>query len=194
MRKAQIKRHTNETQVQLTLNIDGSGKTAIQTGVSFFDHMLNLMAVHGLFDLDIQAKGDLDVDFHHTVEDVGICLGQALREALGDARGIQRYASGLLPMDESLCQMAIDISNRPHLTFIADFPKAKVGAFDVELAQEFFVALVNNARITLHVNVLQGTNLHHMMEACFKALGVYLSQALAVNPRKTGVPSTKGVM
>lgn len=194
MRKAQIKRHTNETQVQLTLNIDGSGKTTIQTGVAFFDHMLNLMAVHGLFDLDIQAKGDLDVDFHHTVEDVGICLGQALREALGDARGIQRYASGLLPMDESLCQMAIDISNRPHLTFIADFPKAKVGAFDVELAQEFFVALVNNARITLHVNVLQGTNLHHMMEACFKALGVYLSQALAVNPRKTGVPSTKGVM
>ena len=194
MRQAQIKRHTNETQIQLKLTIEGSGKTSLQTGIPFFDHMLNLMAVHGLFDLDVAAKGDIEVDFHHTVEDVGICLGQAFREALGDAKGIQRYASGLLPMDESLCQMAIDISNRPHLTFIADFPKSKVGSFDVELAQEFFVAFVNNARITLHVQILQGTNLHHMIEACFKAFGVYFSQALAVNPRKIGVPSTKGVM
>ncbi len=193
-RKASINRKTNETDIELTFSIDGTGKSTIATGVAFFDHMLNLMTTHGLFDLHLKAKGDLDVDFHHTVEDVGICLGQAFREALGDAKGIQRFASGLMPMDETLCQVAIDISNRPYLSFVADFPKAKVGAFDVELAEEFFRAFVNNARINLHIELKSGTNLHHMIEACFKGLGVFLDQASVINPRKKGIPSTKGAL
>lgn len=194
MRQSKIERKTNETHVQLTLKLDGNGTHKIHTGIPFFDHMLTLLTVHGIFDLDLNVKGDIEVDFHHTVEDVGICLGQALREALGEAKGIQRYASGFLPMDESLCQVALDISNRPHLTFIGEFPKTKVGQFDVELAEEFFRAFVNNARVTLHMQLVQGGNSHHMIEACFKALGVYLSEAVALNPRKTGVPSTKGML
>jgi len=193
-RKASIKRKTNETDISLQLNLDGTGKRSINTGVGFFDHMLDLMAAHGLFDLTIKAKGDLHIDAHHTVEDIGICLGQAFREALGDSKGIRRYASGFLPMDEALCQCAIDVSNRPVLVFNAPFPKAALGSFDLELVQEFFQAFTTHARITLHVDVLRGTNTHHMAEACFKALGVYLKEAVEIDPRKKTVPSTKGVL
>lgn len=194
MRKAHIKRNTNETKVDLKFEIDGRGEGSIMTGIPFFDHMLDLFNHHGLFNLQLKVDGDIEVDYHHTVEDVGICLGQAFREALGDAKGITRYASGLTPMDEALCQMAIDISNRPHLSFDCDFPKTKVGTFDMELAEEFFHAFVNNARITLHIHVIRGRNLHHMIEACFKAFGFYLDKASQLDPRKGNVPSTKGVL
>lgn len=193
-RTASIKRKTNETDVSLKLNLDGQGKGSLKTGVAFFDHMLDLFRHHGLFDLDLQVKGDLEVDFHHTVEDVGICLGQAVREALGDAKGISRYSSGLIPMDETLCQMALDISNRPHLTFDCAFPKTKVGQFDVELTEEFFRAFVSHARVTLHIKLLAGSNLHHMIEGCFKAFGVMLDKATRLDPRKASVPSTKGTL
>lgn len=193
-RKASIKRHTNETKIDLSLCIDGSGKSEIQTGIGFFDHMLNLWTHHGLFDLSLSVDGDLEVDFHHTVEDVGIALGQAFREAIGDAKGITRYASGLTPMDEALCQVAIDYSNRPYLAFENHLPKTKVGEFDVELTEEFLRAFVNNARITLHVDILKGTNLHHIIEAVFKGLGRELDKVSQKDPRKKDVPSTKGVL
>lgn len=196
MRKRQktIKRHTNETRISLTFTIDGSGSGTISTGIAFFDHMLDLFRHHGLFDLELSVDGDLEIDGHHTVEDVGICLGRALREALGDAKGIMRYASGIIPMDEALCQVAIDISNRPTLVFNCDMPKSTLGSFDVELAEEFFKAFVTNAGITLHIDMLRGSNLHHMIEAMFKALGQILDRATQIDPRKSNIPSTKGVL
>jgi imidazoleglycerol-phosphate dehydratase len=194
VRKSTIDRKTKETSVSLSLAVDGSGKADISTGIGFFDHMLDLFTHHGLFDLSLAVKGDLEVDYHHTVEDIGICLGQAFREAIGDARGIERYASGYLPMDEALCRIAIDISNRPHLDFNCDLPKTKVGTFDVELTEEFFRAFVNNSRITMHIDILRGTNLHHIIEAVFKGFGFFLKKASLKDPKKPNVPSTKGVL
>lgn len=193
-REAQVKRKTTETNIQLTWDLDGTGKAQIQTGIAFLDHMLQLFALHGLFDLKITARGDLDVDYHHTVEDVGICLGTAFKEALGSGQGITRYASGLIPMDESLCQMAIDISNRPYFSFSNPFACEKVGGFDLELIKEFFIAFVNNAKITLHISILSGENSHHIAESCFKAFGVLLDEATQLDKRKKRIPSTKGVL
>ena len=190
-----ITRKTNETDVALELNLDGTGQSTLATGIPFFDHMLDLFTRHGSFDLSLQVKGDLEVDFHHTVEDVGICLGQAFRHAVGDAKGIRRYALGLIPMDEALCQLAVDISNRPFVHFDVPLPKSKVGEFDVELMEEFIRAFASHARLTLHIKQSTGTNLHHILESCFKALGIVLSDAVAIDPRKAGqVPSTKGVL
>ena len=193
-REHDIERETNETAIYLSLNVDGKGESSINTGIGFFNHMLELFSKHGLFDLTVKVKGDLDVDFHHTVEDVGICLGQAFHAALGDNKGITRYASVTVPMDEALCQCAIDISNRPHLSFSHTLTQEKVGTFDSELIDEFFQAFVNNARITLHLNLLAGSNTHHKIEACFKALGLCLDMATQLNPRKPGIPSTKGLL
>lgn len=193
-RSSKITRNTNETQIELSFTLDGDGNSNISTGIGFFDHMLTLFTKHGLFDLTLKVNGDLQVDFHHTVEDVGICLGQAFREALGDCAGIHRYASGAIPMDEALCDLAVDISGRPHLTFIHDIPPTKVGELDMELTEEFFHALINNARITAHMQLVRGRNLHHCAEACFKAMGQILDRATQIDPRKTGVPSTKGVL
>ncbi len=191
-RTATITRDTKETSVSLEINLDGSGKSSIDTGIPFFNHMLELLTYHSEFDISIQSKGDIDVDFHHTVEDIGICLGQCFKEALKDGKGIARYASGLIPMDEALCQIAIDISNRPHLNFNCNFPKTKVGSFDIELAEEFFNAFCTNARITLHISLLSGTNLHHMIEACFKAFGIHLNKATSIQTNR--IPSTKGLL
>ncbi len=193
-RLATISRNTKETQVSLDLNLDGTGISSIQTGIGFFDHMLDLFTHHGLFDLKVVMNGDLNIDGHHSVEDVGIALGTAFRQALGDARGIVRYASGLTPMDEALAQVAIDVSNRPYLYFNCDLPKTTLGGFDVELTHEFFNAFVNNARITLHIDVIRGTNLHHIIEACFKGFGRLLGQSVQINPRQSAVPSTKGIL
>jgi len=193
-RSGSITRRTNETEIDLEFTIDGSGNAQIDSGVPFFDHMLDLFTKHGLFDLKLDMKGDTEIDYHHSVEDAGICLGEAFREALGDAEKINRYASQLVPMDEALCQIAIDISNRPTFVLNYDFPKTKVGNFDVELVEEFFTAFVNNARITLHISVLSGRNLHHIIEACFKAFGIVLDKATQLDQRKEGVPSTKGIL
>jgi len=193
-RRSTVNRETNETKVELALNIDGDGSSTINTGIPFFDHMLDLFSKHGLFDLNLVVKGDLEVDYHHTVEDIGICLGNAFREALGDAKSINRYASGSIPMDESLCTIAVDISGRAYLSFNADIKPAKVGEFDVELTKEFFNALVSNARITLHLDLVRGENSHHIIESCFKGLGVVLDRATSLDTRKTGVPSTKGIL
>lgn len=178
----------------MTFGLDGDGTSSIHTGIPFFDHMLDLFTTHGLFNLDLRVKGDLAVDFHHSVEDVGICLGQAFRENIQDAKGIARFASGLIPMDESLCQIAIDVSNRPYLHFQANYPQSKVGTFDVELIEEFFRAFTNNAKISLHINLLTGQNAHHLIESCFKGFGVCLDQATIIDPRKKNIPSTKGVL
>jgi imidazoleglycerol-phosphate dehydratase len=194
-RTAKISRKTAETSIDLNINLDGSGKSTINTGLGFFDHMLTLFSKHGLFDLTVKVKGDLHVDGHHTVEDVGICLGQAFSQALGDFKGIKRYASALIPMDETLCQIAVDISNRPYLVFKADFPKSKIGDFDAELVEEFFRAFTFNAKLNLHITLVHGDNLHHGAEACFKALAVALDQASSIDPRKKdSIPSTKGVL
>ena len=193
-RSHSISRQTNETNISLKLTIDGTGTSSINTGIGFFNHMLDLFAKHGLFDLDITVKGDLDVDFHHSVEDVGICLGQAFYEALGDNTGISRYADVVIPMDEALCQCAIDISNRPHLSLTHTFANERVGQFDSELIDEFFQAFVNNARLALHLNLLAGQNTHHKIESCFKAFGICLDKATQLDPRRPGIPSTKGVL
>ncbi|CAM3903186.1 imidazoleglycerol-phosphate dehydratase HisB [Mesobacillus zeae] len=189
-----VRRKTNETKVELIFGIDGEGKADLETGVPFLSHMLDLFAKHGQFDLAVVAKGDIEVDDHHTVEDIGICLGQALREALGDKKGIKRYGSALVPMDEALAQVAIDLSNRPHLEMRADFPAAKVGTFDTELVHEFLWKLALEARMNLHIIVHYGKNTHHMIEAVFKALGRALDEAAAIDPRIKGVPSSKGVL
>jgi len=193
-RTAQVSRTTKETQISLDLSLDGTGIGKITTGIGFFDHMLDLFTHHGLFDLTVTMTGDLGVDGHHSVEDVGIALGTAFRNALGDGRGIVRYASGLTPMDETLVQVAIDISNRPHLSFNCPLPKASLGGFDVELTEEFFNAFVTNARISLHIDVIRGSNLHHLIEACFKGFGRLLGQAVQLNPRQPAIPSTKGIL
>ncbi|ABQ28200.1 imidazoleglycerol-phosphate dehydratase HisB [Geotalea uraniireducens] len=191
-RKAVIERITKETQIKLSLNIDGSGEARVCTSVPFLDHMLNLFARHGLFDLEVEAKGDIDIDFHHTVEDIGIVLGEALKQALGDKQGIRRYGQATVPMDETLASVAVDLSGRPYLVYNVRLPKVKIGEFDVELAREFFQALTNNLAANLHINVMYGDNVHHILEACFKALARALDQATQQDPRIAGVMSTKG--
>ena len=187
-----IVRTTKETDINLTLNLDGTGKTNIHTGVGFFDHMLDGFARHGLFDLDLQVVGDLHVDCHHTVEDVGIVLGQAILKALGDKKGIKRYGSFLLPMDETLAMCAIDLSGRPYLNFQADFPTGKLDDFDTEMFREFFYALSYSAAMNLHLKILEPGNAHHMAEALLKALGKALDVATMEEPRMKDVWSTKG--
>ncbi|MBO5269575.1 MAG: imidazoleglycerol-phosphate dehydratase HisB [Clostridia bacterium] len=193
MRTSEIKRTTKETDIALSLCLDGTGKTEIRTGVGFLDHMLTLFASHGRFDLSVCCTGDVNVDDHHSVEDVGICLGQALREALGDCRGITRYGSMLLPMDEALVQCVLDISGRGCLVYHAEIPSQKVGTFDTELVEEFFLALVRSAGLTLHIRQLDGRNSHHIIEAMFKAFGRALSAAVKIDEsRRDEIPSTKG--
>ncbi|MCX7934702.1 MAG: imidazoleglycerol-phosphate dehydratase HisB [Planctomycetota bacterium] len=193
-RDAAIKRTTKETEISLSLTLEGKGEGRIATGIGFFDHMLALLCRHAIFDMTIDAKGDREVDDHHTVEDVGICLGQALAQALGDKRGIARYGSICLPMDEALAQVAIDLSGRPCLVWRADLPAGKVGDFDICLAAEFFRALCNHAGMCLHVLLLAGTDPHHSLEAIFKAVGRALRDAVSRDAREPGVPSTKGVL
>ena len=195
MRKAAVQRKTKETDVAVEIDLDGSGASSISTGIGFFDHMLDLLARHSRIDMRIEAKGDLHIDHHHTTEDVGIALGQAVRQALGDMKGITRYASVHMPMDEALTRVALDISGRPFLVFKAQFGRDKVGAFDTELVQEWFQAFAMNAGITLHVEVLSGTNDHHIAESCFKGLARALRAAFAIDPRAAGeIPSTKGTL
>jgi imidazoleglycerol-phosphate dehydratase len=192
-RKAIIKRKTKETDITLELNLDGSGAHRVSTTIPFMDHMLSLMAKHGLMDLKLKAKGDTDVDFHHTVEDVGIVLGQALKKALGNMKGIRRYGAASVPMDEALAQASLDISGRPFLVYNAALNKrSRIKNFDADLVEDFLHAFVTNAGVTLHVNVPYGRNNHHMLEAAFKAMGRALSEAVELNPRVKGVPSTKG--
>jgi imidazoleglycerol-phosphate dehydratase len=193
-RSAQIARQTKETDVQLTLTLDGTGAGERATGVGFLDHMLDLLARHGRLDLDVQVKGDLDTGSHHTVEDTGICLGQALDAALGDRRGIARYGQAIVPMDEALATCAIDVSGRPFCRWSAELPPGAIAGFDHEEAEEFFRAVASAAKLTLHVRVDAGSNAHHMIEAAFKAFARALRAAVAVDPTETGVPSTKGTL
>ncbi len=193
-RKSIKERATGETDVKLELILDGSTTYANKTGVGFFDHMLDLLARHAGFGLVVQAKGDTETGAHHTVEDVGIVLGQALDEALGDRAGIRRYGSALVPMDEALAECAIDISGRPHCVVRADLPKASIAGFETELAEEFFNAVANAAKLTLHVEVRYGSNVHHMIEAAFKAFARALRVAVSIDPAESGVPSTKGTL
>lgn len=195
MRSATVKRDTSETQIGLTLDLDGTGKADIATGIGFLDHMLTLLARHSLIDMEIKARGDLEVDDHHTAEDVGIALGQAFRQALGDKKGVTRYADCLMPMDETLTRIAVDISGRPFLVFRTAFPTQKIGTFDSELVREWFQAFAMNAGLTLHVETLYGANSHHIAESCFKGLARVLRQAVAIDPRtRDRVPSTKGTL
>ncbi len=195
MRSAEIKRKTSETDITLSLNLDGTGKSSIQTGVGFMDHMLTLFARHGRFDLDVICQGDTMVDDHHSVEDIGIVLGAALAQALSDKRGVKRYGSMLLPMDEALVLCSLDLSGRSCLRFTAQIPSQKIGAFDTELVEEFFLAVTRSAGMTLHMRMLDGTNSHHIVEAMFKAFGRALGEAVSIDDRLGGeIPSTKGVL
>lgn len=195
MRKAAVKRTTKETDIAVALDLDGEGRATVATGIGFLDHMLDLLARHARIDLDVQAKGDLHIDHHHTTEDVGIAIGQAVKQALGDLKGITRYADVHVPMDEALTRVAIDISGRPFLVFRVAFGRDKVGTFDTELVQEWFQAFAMNAGITLHVETLYGSNDHHISESCFKGLARALRTAAAIDPRAKGeVPSTKGTL
>lgn len=195
MRNASLSRKTRETDIKVEVTLDGSGKSEISTGVGFFDHMLDQIARHSLIDLKIQAKGDLHIDFHHTVEDVGIALGQAIRQALGDMKGITRYADVHLPMDETLTRVAMDISGRAFLVFRTEFHTPKIGEFDTQLVREFFQAFAMNAGLTLHVETLYGVNDHHISESCFKGLARALRIAVSIDERQSGrVPSTKGTL
>jgi imidazoleglycerol-phosphate dehydratase len=193
MRTAEVTRNTNETQITVKLNLDGTGKANLSTGLGFFDHMLDQIARHGLIDLDVQAKGDLHIDGHHTVEDVGITIGQALAKAIGDKKGIKRYGHAYVPLDEALSRVVIDLSGRPGLIWNVDFVRSMIGDFDVDLAHEFFQGLVNHAFITLHVDNLAGLNAHHQCETVFKAFARALRMACEADPRMADViPSTKG--
>jgi imidazoleglycerol-phosphate dehydratase len=195
MRRADIQRKTSETEIELRLDLDGSGSYDNQTGVGFFDHMLDQLARHALMDLYVRCSGDLHVDDHHSVEDVGIALGQALSQAMGDKRGIRRYGACLLPMDDALVRAALDLSGRPFLVWNVPFPTAKIGSFDTELVREFFQALSTHGGITLHIDMLHGLNSHHIAEAAFKAVARALRDALEIDPRKSdAVPSTKGAL
>jgi imidazoleglycerol-phosphate dehydratase len=195
MRSAGVTRKTKETEIVVELQLDGEGKADIHTGIGFFDHMLDQIARHSLINLTVKAKGDLHIDQHHTVEDVGIALGQALTKALGDKRGIVRYADCLLPMDEALTRVALDLSGRPFLVFKVNFPSGKIGAFDTELVREFFQALAVHAQVTLHVETLYGANSHHIAESCFKGAARALGAAIAIDPRQAErIPSTKGAL
>jgi imidazoleglycerol-phosphate dehydratase len=194
-RQAEITRKTKETDISVKITVDGTGASRISTGIGFFDHMLDQLSRHSLMDIEIEAKGDLHIDQHHTVEDVGIALGQALRKALGDLRGIVRYADVHLPMDETLTRVAVDISGRPFLVFRTEFQRDRIGEFDVELVREFFQAFAQNAAITLHIETLYGINSHHIAETCFKGVARALGLALAVDPRQRDrIPSTKGAL
>ena len=194
-RRAEISRETSETAITVALGLDGEGRADIATGIGFLDHMLTALARHGLFDLKVRAKGDLHIDFHHTTEDVGIVIGQCLRQALGDKRGIRRYGAAVIPMDEALAEAAVDISGRPFLAWSVTFAQPKIGEMDTELFEEFFRALAFNAGITLHVTQMAGTNAHHVAEACFKALARALREAVEPDPRAiSAIPSTKGVL
>ena len=195
MRSAQVSRNTLETKISVGLNIDGSGKVKLDTGVPFLEHMLDQIARHGLIDLDILAKGDLHIDAHHTVEDIGITLGQALNQALGDKKGLRRYGHAYVPLDEALSRVVLDISGRPGLVFNVDFVRSNVGEFDVDLIREFFQGFVNHALVTLHIDNLSGENAHHQAETVFKAFGRALRMALELDPRMAGaMPSTKGTL
>lgn len=194
-RKATVKRQTLETDIAVSVNLDGSGQSHFETGVAFLDHMLDQVARHGLIDLDIRAKGDLHIDAHHTVEDIGITLGQAFAEALGDKKGIRRYGHAYVPLDEALSRVVVDFSGRPGLEFHVDFPRASIGGFDVDLFHEFLQGFVNHAQATLHVDNLRGRNAHHIAETVFKALGRAVRMAVEPDTRMAGViPSTKGTI
>jgi imidazoleglycerol-phosphate dehydratase len=195
MRKGAVSRKTNETAIEVEIDLDGSGDAKIATGIGFFDHMLEQLARHSLVDIAVRAKGDLHIDDHHTVEDVGIALGQAVKQALGEKRGVTRYADCLLPMDEALTRVAVDVSGRPFLVFRVAFPTQKIGTFDVELVREFFQAFAVNGGLTLHIENLYGANSHHITESCFKGVARALGAALAVDPRQAArIPSTKGAL
>ncbi len=194
-RRATVKRETLETQVEVTINLDGSGSAKLETGVPFLDHMLDQIARHGLIDIDIKASGDLHIDAHHTVEDIGITLGQAMAQAVGDKKGIVRYGHAYVPLDEALSRVVLDFSGRPGLVFEVVFPRATIGGFDTELFYEFFQGFVNHAHVTLHVDALRGRNAHHIAETVFKAFGRALRMAVARDERMVGViPSTKGAL
>jgi imidazoleglycerol-phosphate dehydratase len=193
MRTAKIERKTKETDIKLKIDIDGSGRYSGKTSVPFLDHMLSLMTKHGLFDMEIRAKGDIDIDYHHTVEDIGIVLGKAVKQAMGDMKGITRYGQASVPMDESLASVSLDISGRPYLVYRVDFPKkSKLKDFDPDLIEDFLRAFVGHAGVTLHIGVPYGRNTHHIIEGVFKALGRALRQAATIDPRVKGIPSTKG--
>jgi len=192
MRSATIERQTKETQIRIAIRLDGRGESSIDTGVPFFDHMLTQIARHGFFDLTVVAKGDLEIDAHHTVEDVGICLGEAFKKALGDKAGIRRYGRGTMPMHESLASVILDFSGRPFLVYNVPLPKAQVGNFEVELVEEFFTAFCNHGGVNVHVNLAYGDNLHHILEAVFKAFARALDEACGLDPRIEGVLSSKG--
>lgn len=191
-RQGRVERSTKETQIVLQLNLDGAGASKVETGIPFFNHMLEAWAKHGLMDLTVDAKGDLDVDLHHTVEDVGICLGRAFKEAVGDKKGIVRYGASFLPMDEALLHSTVDISGRPYLVFNVPLQRTRISNFDLDLLQDFFRAFTVSAELTLHVTMHYGENLHHIAEATFKSVGRALAEATRLNPRITDVPSTKG--
>ncbi len=194
-RKAIIDRKTNETDIRIDIDLDGNGKTTINTGIPFMDHMLNLMAVHGFMDLDITASGDIDIDYHHTVEDLGICFGQAICKSLDDKKGIRRYGQASVPMDEAMSSVVIDISNRPFLAYRVSVNNSRTGSFDIELLEEFFRAFVTYSGITMHVDLISGKDPHHIAESIFKALGKALDMATAVEERLGGkVPSSKGLL
>ena len=193
-RTATIERITNETRIKLSLTVDGTGQAKICTSVPFLDHMLNLFARHGLFNLEVEACGDIDIDFHHTVEDIGIVLGEAFKQSLGDKKGIRRYGQASVPMDETLASVAVDISGRPYLVYHVNLPKVKLGEFDVELAREFFQAFASHCGLNLHINAMYGDNVHHIIEACFKAVARAMDAATQLDPRVKDVMSTKGVL
>lgn len=194
MRCGEIARETKETKIEVSIGLDGAGRAEVNSGIGFLDHMLTHLARHGVFDVRVAAKGDLEVDAHHTVEDIGICLGKAFAKAVGDASGLVRFGHAVVPMDEALAEVAIDISGRPFLAFDAAFPHGKVGDFDSELVEEFFRAFAVNGRVTLHVILRYGSNVHHSIEAIFKAFARALSEAVRRDPRVEGVPSTKGTL
>ena len=195
MRRAKIERNTNETRISTRVNLDGTGVYAVSTGIGFLDHMLEQLSRHSLIDLAVEARGDLHVDFHHTTEDTGIAIGEAVGQALGDREGIRRYGAALSPMDETLCRVVLDCSNRPYLIWRVDIPRPKLGDMDTELFKEWFRAFAQNAGMTLHVECFYGENSHHIVEACFKGLARALREAIEIDPRRAdAVPSTKGVL
>ncbi|MEW6001995.1 MAG: imidazoleglycerol-phosphate dehydratase HisB [Nitrospirota bacterium] len=194
MRKSKMERKTKETDIKLSINLDGRGEFSIDTSIPFLDHMLSLMTKHGLFDMKVKAKGDTEVDYHHTVEDIGIVMGKTVKQALGDMKGISRYGFSLLPMDEALASVSLDISGRPYFVYKVEFPKkGRIKNFDPDLVEDFLQAFVSNSGITLHVSAHYGRNIHHIIEAIFKALGRALRQAVSIDPRVKGIPSTKGI-
>ena len=193
-RIAEIERKTKETDIKLTFNIDGKGASSIDTGIPFLDHMLELFSAHGFFDIEARAKGDTEVDYHHTVEDLGICFGSAINKALGDKKGIKRYGYAIIPMDEALARVVIDISNRPYLSYRVPLETSITGSFDTKVLKEFFKAIVNNAGITIHIELFSGEDAHHGAESIFKAFSRALDQATQIDERLDGVPSTKGLL